>query len=207
MNTESVDAFLRDGCGRCAHYKSPQCKVRQWPEILRALRELVLSSGLHEEMKWGSPCYTLNGKNVVMIAAQRKNCALSFCQGAFLADTEGLLEAPGPNSRWVRYLKFQTLDDLFLKREATLAFLAQAIALESSGVKLQPAAAEDPVPDELAQRLLADPHLQRAFHALTPGRKRSHILYIGGAKQAETRRKRVERCVERILQGMGFNER
>ncbi len=30
MNTTSVDAYLQDGCGRCEHYKTPQCKVHNW---------------------------------------------------------------------------------------------------------------------------------------------------------------------------------
>jgi len=59
----------------------------------------------------------------------------------------------------------------------------------------------------LAERLEADPELDAAFAALTPGRRRSHILHVGGAKQAETRVRRVDRCVPDIMAGKGFNER
>ena len=207
MNTESVDAFLADGCGRCAHYKSPQCKVRQWPDVLQAVREILIASGLREEMKWGAPCYTLNGKNVAMMVALRKNCAVSFFRGAHLEDPQGLLEAPGPNSRLGRYLKFETLEEVLLKRLYCQDLLAEAIALEQSGVKAKREAPQELLPEELLQRLLAEPTLQSAFAALTPGRQRSHILHIGGAKQVETRLRRVDRCVEAILQGKGFNER
>ncbi len=64
-----------------------------------------------------------------------------------------------------------------------------------------------PVSAELAGRLATDARLRRAFEALTPGRRRSHILHIGGAKQSETRARRVEKCAPVILAGRGFNER
>ena len=49
--------------------------------------------------------------------------------------------------------------------------------------------------------------LAKAFQALTPGRRRGYALHIGGAKQSKTRASRVEKCVDRILEGKGFNER
>jgi uncharacterized protein YdeI (YjbR/CyaY-like superfamily) len=49
--------------------------------------------------------------------------------------------------------------------------------------------------------------LRAAFDALTPGRRRSHILYIADAKKAETRAARVDRCLPSITAGQGYNER
>jgi uncharacterized protein YdeI (YjbR/CyaY-like superfamily) len=76
MNNTSVDSFLQDGCGRCELYQTPQCKVHRWTTELQMLRELVRQTELVEEMKWGSPCYTLNGRNVLMLAALRDFCAI-----------------------------------------------------------------------------------------------------------------------------------
>ena len=56
-------------------------------------------------------------------------------------------------------------------------------------------------------RLEADEALHAAWDALTPGRQRSHILHVSGAKQADTRDRRAERCAADILEGRGFNER
>jgi uncharacterized protein YdeI (YjbR/CyaY-like superfamily) len=53
----------------------------------------------------------------------------------------------------------------------------------------------------------ADPKLRRAFEALTPGRRRSHLVHITAAKQRETRVRRVEQYTIDILSGRGFNER
>ena len=116
INNISVDAYLRDGCGRCEHYKTPACKVHRWTKALESVRELALASGLVEEMKWGSPCYTLDGKNVVMVAAFKEFCALQFFKGAALVDDEGVLESPGPSSRHVRFLKFRSTEDVRARR-------------------------------------------------------------------------------------------
>jgi uncharacterized protein YdeI (YjbR/CyaY-like superfamily) len=207
MNTESVDAYLRDGCGRCDHYQTPQCKVHLWTPILVGLRTLLRAAGLVEEMKWGSPCYTLDGKNVAMIVSLKERSALQFFKGAGLVDPEGRLTSPGPNSQYGRLLEFRSVAEFEALREDAIGFLRQAIELERSGVKLAPTATQEALPEELATRLEADPTLARAWAMLTPGRRRSHVIHISGAKQSETRARRVDRCAEDILAGRGFNER
>jgi uncharacterized protein YdeI (YjbR/CyaY-like superfamily) len=207
MNNSNVDSYLRDGCGRCEHFQTPSCKVHLWTKALEALREIVLSTGLDEEMKWGSPCYTLGGKNVVMIGAFKESCVLSFFKGGALVDHDGALDSAGPNSRVARWMKFRSLDDVLARRAIALRFIEQAIALERAGVKVAKSAEAEPVPIELERRLEVDPDLRRAFEALTPGRRRSHLIHITGAKQSETRARRVDKCAEDILAGRGFNER
>jgi len=207
MNTTSVDAYLRDGCGRCVHYQTPACKVHRWTKALVSLRELVSATGLVEDVKWSPPCYTLGGKNVVMIISFKDSCALQFFKGAALVDDAGVLESPGPNSRFGRYLKFRSADEVAALRGVAASLLDQAIALERAGTKVHVAPASEPVPEELAERLAGDETLRLAFEALTPGRRRSHILHISGAKQSETRARRVDRCATDILDGRGFNER
>ncbi len=206
MNTGTVDSYLQDGCGRCDHYQTPQCKVHLWTPGLVALREVALASGLVETMKWGSPCYTLDGKNVAMLLAFRESFGFSFFKGAAMSDPEGVLESAGPNSNHGRYLKFRAVDEVNARRAQAAAYLDQAIALERAGVKTAPAARPD-VPAELEARLAADPALRAAYDALTPGRQRSHILHVSGAKATETRARRAEACAAVILAGKGFNER
>lgn len=208
MMPTNVDQYLREGCGRCELHATPACKVHRWGPVLTALRALVLESKLEEEVKWGSPCYTLAGKNVVMVAAFKEHCALQFFKGAALVDEAGLLESPGPNSRFARYVKFDSLAQVRARRGAARALIDQAIAVERSGKKVvDDAAAPDAVPPELARRLAADPALARAFATLTPGRRRSHLLHVAGAKQSETRERRIDRCAPLILAGRGMNER
>ncbi|QED26705.1 hypothetical protein FRD01_05475 [Microvenator marinus] len=205
MNNTSVESYLAEGCGRCEHYQTPQCKVHLWTEELLALREILRSTSLDETMKWGSPCYTFDGKNVAMMGSFRDYCSISFFKGVLLEDPEGLLEAPGPNSRHARLLKFRSLEDVERLASQALNFLNQAVEIQKKGLKVD-AAEVEPLPDELEARLLSEDGLWEAYEALTPGRQRSFILHVSSAKNPETRVRRAEKCVPKIWAGKGFNE-
>jgi uncharacterized protein YdeI (YjbR/CyaY-like superfamily) len=62
------------------------------------------------------------------------------------------------------------------------------------------------IPKELEKRLDEIPALKAAFEALTPGRQRGYMFHVGQPKQAKTREARVEKCMERILEGKGLND-
>jgi len=207
MLQTNADAYFKEGCGRCDRFQTPDCKVHRWAEPLKALRALMLETDLVEDMKWGSPCYTLEGKNVVMLTSFNDYCALSFFKGAALKDEGGLLESPGESSRFVRFLKFTSLAEVKKHKKDALRFIEEATELERSGVKVEAPPASEPMPEELEKRLNGDAKLKKAFFALTPGRQRSHILYVSGAKGSEARVRRAEKCAEKIFAGKGFNER
>ena len=59
-------------------------KAKHWRDEYEALRALILESGLTEELKWGHPCYTLEGSNVVLIHGFKDYCTLLFHKGALL---------------------------------------------------------------------------------------------------------------------------
>ena len=40
---------------------------KKWKKELLKLREILLETNLDEELKWGSPCYTSNNRNIVLI--------------------------------------------------------------------------------------------------------------------------------------------
>lgn len=101
MNSK-VDLYLEEGCGRCSYYRTPQCKVHNWSEELKELRRIVLECGLDETYKWSQPCYVYQKSNVLLLAALKDYAAISFFKGALLADPDGILAAPGPNSQSVR---------------------------------------------------------------------------------------------------------
>ena len=64
-------------------------KLKQWKEEFRLLREIVLDCGLVEDFKWMHPCYTYEGKNIVLIHGFKNYCALLFHKGALLKDPHG----------------------------------------------------------------------------------------------------------------------
>lgn len=108
MSTKNpaVDDYMAEGCGRCDKVGTPECKVNTWRDGLVELRKVVLDTPLTEERKWGSPCYTYDGQNVVMIGAFKTNYVLSFMKGALLKDEHHLLVAPGENTQSGRVIRF-----------------------------------------------------------------------------------------------------
>ena len=204
---QHVEDYLVDGCGRCKDYRTPQCKVNTWREVLLRLRAIVLEEGLEETLKWKQPCYLFNGTNVGLVTCFRERAVFSFFKGALLPDPEGRLVAAGPNSQSGRYFEFRSVEDVEVGEGALRTLIREAIKVEREGSKVKVARKAEPVPDELQAALDDDPMLAEAFHALTPGRQRSHILHVSGAKQSETRANRVEKCRPKILAGKGFLDR
>ena len=63
----------------------------KWHNSNAELRDILLNTELSEELKWRHPCYTLNGKNVVLIHGFKDYCALLFHKGALLPDPANIL--------------------------------------------------------------------------------------------------------------------
>lgn len=202
-----VNLYLRDGCGRCALYKTPECKVHTWKEELVHLREIILDCGLEEELKWGVACYTYGKKNVLLLSALKDYCALSFFKGALLKDDKGYLEKPGKNSQAARLFKFTKVRDIIDLEPVIKAYVCEAIEVEKAGLKIDfKAKNELQLPEELKQKFRETPALEKAFNGLTPGRQRGYVLYFSGAKQSKTRSARIEKYAQKILDGRGFHD-
>ncbi|MDJ0924339.1 MAG: YdeI/OmpD-associated family protein [Acidimicrobiia bacterium] len=177
-----------------------------WPDEIAELRPILLASGLTEELKWRKPCYSHEGKNVVIVQEMKEFLALMFFKGALLKDPAGVLEDQGPNSRSARRMQFTSVADVGRLSDTVKAYVDEAIAVEEAGLEVGPAP-ELVLVEELQSHLEGDPALRKAFEALTPGRQREYNLYVSGAKQAKTRAARVERYAQKILDGKGLRDR
>ena len=179
----------------------------RWSAEFAALRALCLASGLNEELKWGQACYDLDGRNVVLIHGFKNYCALLFMKGALLEDPEGLLVQQTKNVQAARQLRFVDRAEIDARKAVVASYLAQAIAVEKSGAKVEMKGAADfEMPEEFLKRLDDDPALAEAFQALTPGRQKGYLLHFAGAKQTATRAARVEKHAPRILKGLGLDD-
>ncbi len=179
----------------------------RWHAELAALRAILRDTPLVEEWKWRSPCYTLDGDNVALLWAFRDDCRLGFFKGVLLKDPEGVLVAPGENSRSARSLNFTDVAGIARMEPVIRAYLAEAMANAAAGLKVDfPKDDLDP-PEELTAMLEADPDLLAAFDALTPGRRRGWILHFAQPKQSATRTARIEKAAPRILAGKGMHDR
>jgi Bacteriocin-protection, YdeI or OmpD-Associated/Domain of unknown function (DUF1905) len=66
---------------------------------------------------------------------------------------------------------------------------------------LDTAPREVEVPDDLAAALDAAPDARRFFEGMTYSDRRAQVMSIEGAKTPETRQRRIDRAVERFLEG------
>ncbi|NNF10095.1 MAG: hypothetical protein HKN74_07415 [Acidimicrobiia bacterium] len=173
---------------------------------MAALRPMLLGAGLTEEIKWGKPCYSHDGKNVVIVQEMSEFLALMFFKGALLADPEGVLEDQGPNSRSARRMTFRSTADV-TRRSATIkSYLEEAIDVSEAGLQVAPPPELELV-EELQARLAEDPALRAGFESLTPGRRREYNLHIGSAKQSATRHARIDKYAAKIAAGKGLRDR
>ena len=194
MSTQSpkVDAFVS--------------RAKKWRGEIEKLRSILLDCGLDEELKWGKPCFAFEGKNVAIVQPFKEHCSLMFFKGALLKDTHGLLRSQGENTQSALRLEFTS--EAQVKRAVVKSYVKQAIAVEKAGLAVDfKAKRELELPMELTRLLQKDRKLAKAFHSLTPGRQRGYVMHFTAAKQAQTRTARIEKCIPKILAGIGMNDR
>lgn len=206
IKATSVDQYLLDGCGRCSKGGTPSCTVHTWHPILLAMRELATECMLTEEVKGSVPCYTLKGKNVLMIHAFKEYCSIMFMKGALLTDPENILHRQTEHVTAGRQLRYTSLEGFMEQRELAKAFILDAIALEKGGAKVPTRTQEDPEVDELKEAFAQDEAFKNAFYQLTPGRQRSYLLHFAQPKQAETRASRIVKGMPLIMRGEGLHD-
>ena len=188
-----VDAFLK--------------REEKWRAELEKLREILLGSGLTEELKWGQPCYVLDGKNVVLIHGFKEYCAILFHKGALLGDPKGVLIQQTKNVQAARQIRFTSVQDVTKLEKTVKAYVREAIAIERAGLTVPFKKTSDfELPEELASKLAKNAKLKTAFAALTPGRQRAYIFHFSQPKLSKTRVARVEKNIPRILEGLGLDD-
>ena len=179
--------------------------AKKWQPEFHKLRAILLDSELTEDFKWSQPCYTLQGKNVIVLGGLKDSCALAFFKGALLKDPDGLLERPGKFSQSTRWFKFASVREIAELRSVLKAWIREAIEVEKSGLKVKLRKTSDlKFPEELQLMLDEFPDFKAAFERLTPGRQRAYIYHISAAKQSQTRAARVQKSMPQILKGKGL---
>ncbi|WP_259015885.1 YdeI/OmpD-associated family protein [Emticicia fluvialis] len=182
-------------------------KATQWKAAYAQLRSLALGCGLAEDLKWGCPCYTHQGNNVVLIHGFKDYCALLFFKGALMGNADGLLIQQTANVQSARQMRFTSLSEVATQEAIIKAHIYEAIEIEKAGLKVTLKKTSDyTIPDEFQQKLDTNPALKTAFEALTPGRQKAYLFHFGQAKQASTRLARVEKFIPKILEGKGLED-
>lgn len=182
-------------------------KPSPWQEAFKQLRSIIAECELTEELKWGKPCYTYKGANIVLMHGFKEYCALLFHKGALLKDPGGILVQQTKNVQAARQIRFTSLEEILEQAATIKAYIYEAIEVEKAGLEIQfKKTADFEMPEEFQTKLEENPKLQEAFENLTPGRQKGYLLHFASAKQSKTRTSRVEKWIPQILEGKGLND-
>jgi uncharacterized protein YdeI (YjbR/CyaY-like superfamily) len=108
-----------------------------WQEPLLLLREIILSTGLEETVKWGSPVYMYNKKNVLGIFAFKSYFGIWFFQGALLEDkNKVLINAQEGKTAALRQCRFVSSDEI--DEALIIAYINEAIQNVKEGREIKP---------------------------------------------------------------------
>lgn len=179
--------------------------VKQWYSESEKLRSILLDCGLTEELKWGKPCYTFDGKNIVIIQGFKAYLALLFFKGSLVQDPHHILVKTGENTIVGRQIRFTSSADVEKLQEIIPQYINDAIEVEKRGETVQKQAPKEiPIPPEFQEKLDEDATLKEAFFSLTPGRQRGYIRHFAEPKQSKTKIARIEKYIPKILSGKGL---
>ncbi|MBK8506799.1 MAG: YdeI/OmpD-associated family protein [Saprospiraceae bacterium] len=193
MNPKVVDRFLD--------------RAKTWQEEMKLLRKICLDCGLTEDFKWMHPCYTLQGKNIVLIHGFKEYCALLFHKGVLLNDTNDILIQQTENVQSARQIRFTSLQEIIDLRPTIVDYIFEAVEVEKAGLEVKmKKTTEFDMPAEFRKVLDGNTDLKSAFEVLTPGRQRGYLLYFSQAKQSKTRESRIEKFIPKIFDGKGLND-
>ncbi|WP_320112846.1 DUF1801 domain-containing protein [Draconibacterium orientale] len=181
--------------------------ARSRQDILMILRDLLRSTELSETIKWGAPCYTINGKNVVGLGLFKEHVAIWFFQGALLKDeAKVLINAQNDKTKALRQWRFVTVDDL--DAEMIIAYVNEAISNEKQNKRVKIIRNKKLIiPSELEEALNRDNHLKLSFQEFSPGKQREFANYIAHAKQAKTKQSRLNKIIPMINNNIGLNDK
>lgn len=181
----------------------------KWIESLTILRELFLSTGMTETLKWGAPVYTHKGRNIASMAAFKNYVALWFYQGVLLKDdAKKLVNAQEGVTKALRQWRFTSAEEILKERTDILAYIAEAITNSEQGKEIKAERNKAlQIPVELQNKLDSDYELKSAFDTFTPGRRREFAEYIAQPKTEATRISRLEKIVPMIMSGTGLNDK
>ncbi len=180
---------------------------KQWSKELKKLRETLLSTGLKEEMKWGAPIYTYEGKNITGIAAFKTYVGLWFHQGALLKDTKKkLVNAQEGKTKALRQWRFTSISAIDTK--LIQSYVKEAVKNAKEGKEIKPDRNKPVIiPEELSNYFKKSPATLKAFEALSKGKQREYAEYITEAAQPETKARRIEKILPLIVSGSGLHDK
>ena len=180
----------------------------KWETELNQLRAIFKDTELREEIKWGAPAYTLNGKIVAGFMGFKNHLGLWFHQGVFLKDPhKKLINAQEGKTKALRQWRFEKGD--VIEPNMVLEYIEESIANCKAGKEIKPQrnSKEIVLPKLLQETFDKDPHLRDAFQQLTKGKQREYTTHIIEAKREATQLNRLQKIIPLIKEGKGLYDR
>jgi len=178
-----------------------------WQAELKRLREILKSTELEEDVKWGGSCYTVDGKNIVGMAGFKSYFGLWFHQGALLKDQKNvLINAQEGRTKALRQWRMHTARDI--KPAIIKSYVREAIKLAKEGKTIAPARKKPiVVPAELRKALGKNKSASKKFKNMRLGLQREYADYFAEAKRDDTKLRRIEKILPMISAGAGLHDR
>lgn len=182
----------------------------EWAVELKLIRNLLCDLPFEEHIKWNAPVYSAYGRNLVGFSAFKHHLGIWFFEGVLLNDPKEVLEnAQRGKTKYMRQWKYFRGDAL------DLASIRQYLEETLKLAKTNPAPSKEksqttpsePLPQFLAEALEKDSGLRQAYERFTPYKQREFAEYISEAKRETTKRARLEKIRNLILNGEGLNDR
>lgn len=178
-------------------------KHEKWQDELILLHELFVATGLEESIKWGTPVYTWNNKNIVGVGSFKNHFAIWFFQGVFLEDKHKLLINASEASKAFRQMRFKSMSEI--NEEIITEYTLEAIKNQKAGKEVKPQRIKEIIiPDELEKAFQEDPEIKQRFLEFSNKKQYEFCRYISQAKREETRLKRLDKCIPLIFDGVGI---
>ena len=178
-------------------------------EGISILRDLALKTKVVETLKWGSPVYTTEGKNIFWIARFKNHFGLGFFNGMFLKDPKKVLvNVQEGKTQAMRHWQFKSIGEI--DAPSIVAYINEAIENQKKGMRLIPEKkkkSELIIPKLLKEAFDKNPKMEKAFTALSAYKQRDYAEYIASAKQEKTKLARMEKIIPMINHGIGLNDK
>jgi uncharacterized protein YdeI (YjbR/CyaY-like superfamily) len=174
------------------------CAHAAWPEIV-------------ETMKWGQPFFChANGKIVCHIGAFKQHCRVGMWNTAAAAQLREAHKVPTEAGEGLVF-RVESLKDLPPRKTliACIRGAAEAAATGKSTMRRKDYQTPKPpleVPPDFAAAMKMNKAAQKTFDSFTaPSHRREYVEWITGAKQEETRKRRIAQAVEMLAEGKTRN--
>jgi uncharacterized protein YdeI (YjbR/CyaY-like superfamily) len=178
-----------------------------WREEVTLLREIVLSTGLIETIKWGGPCYQWQQNNVVGLAAFKSYTGIWFFQGGLLEDKQQfMMNAQEGKTKAMRQWRFFSKNEI--QNAPIRDYIFESIENFKIGKKIV-AIANDKVvilPQLLQSTLDVNDSLYEKWLLFSPSSQREFAEYISEAKRDTTKLDRLQKIISLILQGRNLHD-